>query len=96
MWIYTNPALPGVTGSAVASHSTGDIVDIFESMLFENTGAKTGTISRAADQDDCFIPVQFIMAGSQIRHRDIDGPVDMVIQIFQTKMKMRTTSIQMP
>ena len=44
MRIDTNPTLLAVPGSAIASQSSGDIIDMVKSMLFENAGAERGTI----------------------------------------------------
>ena len=83
MRIDTNPALPDVPGSVIAGQTSGDIIDIVKSMLFENAGAERGTIPRAANKDGCFVLVQFMVAGAQLGHRDIDGAFDMSIRLFK-------------
>jgi len=92
MRIDTNPALPDVPGSAIARQSSGDIIDIVESMLFENAGAERGTIPRAANKDGCFVLVQFMVAGAQLGHRDIDGAFDVLV-IMSCKSSAEVSSI---
>src|SRR4030042_2765932 len=93
MRIDASPALPDIPSSAVAGHSTSDIIHIFESMLFEDAGAEAGTIPRAANKDGCFILVQLIVAGAKLSHRDIDGAFDLVFLIFQRRPHLQQHKI---
>jgi hypothetical protein len=63
--IKTHITLSDMACCTISDHTPGYVVNFFKAVLFQNTGCQAGAMPGIADEVNCFVLMQFLVAGTQ-------------------------------